>query len=274
MLLVAATPIGNLGDATTRLREALASAPVIAAEDTRSAQRLLAALDVRRDERPRLVAVHEHTEDALAPELAEQARDVDVLLLTDAGMPTVSDPGYRLVQAAIAAGVPVTVLPGPSAVLTALALSGLPTDRFAFDGFLPRKQGERRAALRGLADERRTVVLFESPHRIADALADVAHVLGDRPVAVARELTKRFEEVRRGTAAELEPWAREGVKGEIVLVIGGAQPAPASLEDAVADVLARVAAGERLKEAAGAVAERTGRGRSELYDAALAVRRG
>lgn len=273
MLLVAATPIGNLGDATTRLREALASAPVIAAEDTRTAQRLLAALHVERDERPRLVAVHEHTEDALAPELAEQAREHDVLLLTDAGMPTVSDPGYRLVQAAIAADVPVTVLPGPSAVLTALALSGLPTDRFAFDGFLPRKQGERRTALRALADERRTVVLFESPHRLADALADVAHELGDRPVAVARELTKRFEEVRRGTAAELEPWAREGVKGEIVLVIGGAQPVPASLDDAVADVLERVAAGERLKDAAGAVAEETGRGKRELYDAALAARR-
>lgn len=272
VLLLAATPIGNLADASRRLIESLGSVQLVAAEDTRSTQRLLAGLGI--EHRPRLVAVHEHNEADVAPSIVDRARDEDVLVLTDAGMPTVSDPGYRLVQAAIAAAVPVTCLPGPSAVLTALALSGLPTDRFAFDGFLPRKRGERVAMLASLADEPRTIVLFEAPHRLADALADVAETLGDRRVAVCRELTKRFEEVRRGTAAELEPWAREGVKGEIVLVIAGHVPEPASLDDAVADVLERTEAGERLKGAVAAVAAATGRGRNELYEAALAARGG
>lgn len=270
MLLLAATPIGNLGDASARLREALGAVPVVAAEDTRSVHRLLAGLDI--DHRPRLVSMHEHNEERVATELLELARDADVLVVSDAGMPTVSDPGFRLVQAAIGAGVDVTCLPGPSAVLTALALSGLPTDRFTFDGFLPRKPGERRALLQELASERRTIVVFESPHRLAAALGDIAAVLGDRRIAVCRELTKRFEEVRRGTAAELQPWAEEGVRGEIVVVIEGATFAPASLPDAVAEVLARVSAGERLKDAAAAVAAESGRSKRELYDAALAAR--
>jgi 16S rRNA (cytidine1402-2'-O)-methyltransferase len=188
-------------------------------------------------------------------------------------MPTVSDPGYHLVQAAIAAGVTVTALPGPSAVLTALALSGLPTDRFAFEGFLPRKEGERAKLLTALADERRTLVFFESPNRLAASLADIARFFGDdRRVVVARELTKLHEEVRRGTAAELAAWAAGGVRGEIVIVTEGAAEKVVSLESGVADVLERVAGGTRLKDAAAEVAGETGLSRRELYEAALRAR--
>ncbi|UOV99908.1 16S rRNA (cytidine(1402)-2'-O)-methyltransferase [Agrococcus sp. SCSIO52902] len=267
MIILGATPIGNLGDASGRLREALATAPVIAAEDTRTARQLMRALGI--DAQPQLVALHEHNEEAASPALVERARDEDVLVLTDAGMPTVSDPGFRLVQAAVAAGVAVTCLPGPSAVLTALALSGLPTDRFAFDGFLPRKGGERDRMLAALAREERTVVLFEAPHRLTDALEAIDRAMPGRRVAVCRELTKRYEEVRRGTAAELLPWAREGVKGEIVLVLEGAAPVLADLDAAVQQVLGLKAAGMRLKEAAAEVAEATGHPRNALYRAAL-----
>lgn len=272
MIILGATPIGNLGDASGRLREALATAPIIAAEDTRTAKQLIRALGIELgvEAQPQLVALHEHNEEAASPALVERARDQDVLVLTDAGMPTVSDPGFRLVQAAVAAGVAVTCLPGPSAVLTALALSGLPTDRFAFDGFLPRKAGERDRMLASIAREERTVVLFEAPHRIADSLAAVDRAMPGRRIAVCRELTKRFEEVRRGTAAELEPWAREGVKGEIVIVIEGATPVLADLDAAVEQVLRLKAGGMRLKEAAAEVAEATGHPRNALYQAALA----
>lgn len=267
VIILGATPIGNLGDASGRLREALATAPVIAAEDTRTTRQLIRALGI--DAQPQLVALHEHNEEAASPALVERARDEDVLVLTDAGMPTVSDPGFRLVQAAVAAGVAVTCLPGPSAVLTALALSGLPTDRFAFDGFLPRKGGERDRMLAALAREERTVVLFEAPHRLTDALEAIDRAMPGRRVAVCRELTKRYEEVRRGTAAELLPWAREGVKGEIVLVLEGAAPVLADLDAAVQQVLGLKAAGMRLKEAAAEVAEATGHPRNALYRAAL-----
>jgi 16S rRNA (cytidine1402-2'-O)-methyltransferase len=269
VIILGATPIGNLGDASRRLVEALSNATVVAAEDTRTAVQLMRALGV--ENRPRLVALHEHNETQRAAELAAQARDEDVLVLTDAGMPTVSDPGYRLVEAAIAAGVDVTVLPGPSAVLAALAVSGLPTDRFAFEGFLPRSG--RRAHLAALADERRTLVFFESPHRLAAALDDLVAAFGpDRRVVVCRELTKLHEEVRRGTAAELAAWAADGVRGEIVIVAAGAGERAADPDAAVARVLALVAGGMRLKEASAEVAASTGLSRRGLYEQALASR--
>lgn len=266
MLILAATPIGNLGDASRRLIETLEQVEVIAAEDTRTTVQLLRALGV--GNRPRLIALHEHNERDKAAELAELARDADLLLVSDAGMPTVSDPGFVLVQAAISAGVRVTALPGPSAVLTALALSGLPTDRFVFEGFLPRKG--RLTGLRALASEPRTLVFFESPHRIAEALADLASAFGEsRQAAVCRELTKLHEEVARGTLAELAAHFADGARGEIVIVVAGAEPASASLEGGVARVLALVAEGSRLKEASAEVAEHTGLSRRELYEEAL-----
>lgn len=268
MIILAATPIGNLGDASARLVEMLSAAPVVAAEDTRVAQRLLAGLGVAN--RPRLIALHDHNERDRAGELVELAREQDVVVLSDAGMPTVSDPGFHLVEAAAAAGVGVTVLPGPSAVLTALAVSGLPTDRFTFEGFLPRKPGERASALRALAAEPRTMVFFESPNRLAASLAAMADELGaDRRVVVCRELTKMFEEVRRGTAAELAAWAADGVRGEIAVVVAGAPARPADPDAALEQVLALVAAGTRLKDAAAEVSEATGLGRRDLYQAAL-----
>ncbi|AYG02680.1 16S rRNA (cytidine(1402)-2'-O)-methyltransferase [Gryllotalpicola protaetiae] len=271
MLILAATPIGNLGDATRRLVDTLAAVELVAAEDTRVAQRLLQGLRI--ENRPRLIALHDHNERERAGELAELAASADLLVLSDAGMPTVSDPGYHLVQAAIAAGVTVTALPGPSAVLTALAVSGLPTDRFAFEGFLPRKEGERRKLLAGLADERRTLVFFESPNRLAASLADIATHFGEaRRVVVARELTKLHEEVKRGTAAELAAWAEGGVRGEIVVVAEGAAERVVSLDSGVAAVLDLVASGTRLKDAATEVAGTTGLSRRELYEAALRAR--
>lgn len=271
MIILAGTPIGNLKDASARLVEALGSATVIAAEDTRVAQRLLAGLGIAN--RPRLLALHEHNERGKAAELVELARDSDLLVLSDAGMPTVSDPGFHLVQAAAEAGVTVTAIPGPSAVLTALAVSGLPTDRFTFEGFLPRKSGDRLGALRALATEHRTMLFFESPNRLAASLADMATALGaDRRVVVCRELTKLFEEVKRGTASELAEWAAPGVRGEICIVVAGAPARDADPADALAQVLALVAGGMRLKDAAAEVAEATGLGKRDLYQAALAAR--
>ena len=271
MIILAATPIGNLGDASRRLVEALGAATVIAAEDTRTTQRLLAGLGV--SNRPRLIALHDHNEKERAGELVALARNQDVLVLSDAGMPTVSDPGYGLVAAAAAAGVVVTVIPGPSAVLAALAVSGLPTDRFTFEGFLPRKPGERRGALAALAAERRTMVFFDSPARVAASLADIASTLGaDRRVAVCRELTKLHEEVVRGTASALVEWASAGVRGELVLVVEGAPAAQISFPDAVTQVLELIRTGTRLKDAAGEVSTHTGHSSRELYQASLAVR--
>ena len=271
MIILAATPIGNLGDASRRLVEALEAASVIAAEDTRVASRLLQALGVAN--RPRLVALHDHNERERSAELVEQAHDADLLVLSDAGMPTVSDPGYHLVVAAIEAGVTVTALPGPSAVLMALAVSGLPTDRFTFEGFLPRKAGERASTLGALADERRTMVFFESPNRLADSLSAIAHALGaSRRVVVCRELTKLHEEVKRGTARELAAWAAEGVRGEIVVVVAGAQPRAVDLGTAVQEVLLLTGTGESLKDACASVAAATGLSRRALYEAALRER--
>ncbi|TFC14655.1 16S rRNA (cytidine(1402)-2'-O)-methyltransferase [Cryobacterium algoritolerans] len=273
MIILAATPIGNLGDVSRRLVEALTSATVIAAEDTRVTVHLLKALGI--ENRPRLISLHDHNERGKAAELAELARDTDVLVLSDAGMPTVSDPGFHLVDAAVAAGVVVSALPGPSAVLTALAVSGLPTDRFTFEGFLPRKHGDRVTALREVAAERRTMVFFESPNRLAASLTDLGAVLGaDRRVVVCRELTKFYEEVKRGTAAELAEWAAAGVKGEICIVVAGAEARVLDLPTGVAEVLALVAAGARLKEAAADVSAASGLGKRDLYEAALQQKSG
>lgn len=270
MILLAATPIGNLGDASTRLRETLERATVIAAEDTRHTVQLMRLLGI--ESRPELVALHDHNEHERAAQLVERARTEDIVLVSDAGMPTVSDPGYRVVQLAAESGVEVSAIPGPSAVITALAVAGLPTDRFAFEGFLPRKSGERTRMLSQLAGERRTLVFFESPSRLAVSLTALAEAFGvDRPAAVCRELTKLHEEVKRGALGELAAWAAEGVRGEIVIVVGGAPETATSPEAALAEVLARVAAGDRLKDAAREVAGASGLSARDLYGAALAA---
>ena len=271
MILLAATPIGNLGDASLRLRETLEAATVIAAEDTRHTAQLLRLLGI--ENRPELLALHDHNEHEKAAALVERAAGEDVVLVSDAGMPTVSDPGFRVVQLAAERGVEVSAIPGPSAVITALAVAGLPTDRFAFEGFLPRKAGERSRTLAALAAERRTLVFFEAPTRLAASLADLATAFGpDRPAAVCRELTKLHEEVRRGSLADLADWAAEGVRGEIVVVVGGAPEVAVSAETALTEVQQRVAEGERLKDATRSVAEATGLSARELYAAALEAR--
>ncbi|MFP5370331.1 MAG: 16S rRNA (cytidine(1402)-2'-O)-methyltransferase [Actinomycetes bacterium] len=274
-LVLGGAPLGQPGDVGPRLREVMATADVLAVEDTRRLHRLAADLGVTFT--GRVVTFHETVEQARLPGLMTAlAGGATVLLLTDAGMPSVSDPGYTLVRAAIEAGVPVTSVPGPSAVITALAVSGLPVDRFCFEGFLPRKGGERRTALAALAAERRTMVFFESPHRLADALADAAAAFGpERSAAVCRELTKTYEEIRRGSLAQLADWAAGGVKGEITLVVGGAPEvavdmSTAELADAVA---AEEAAGATRKDAIRAVVVRTGLPRRTVYDAVLAAKR-
>ena len=273
MLWLAATPIGNLGDASPRLREAFESADAIAAEDTRHTAQLLRLLGI--EARPELIALHDHNERDRAAWIVDRAEHEEIMLVSDAGMPTVSDPGFRVVQLAAERGVTVSAIPGPSAVITALAVAGLPTDRFTFEGFLPRKAGERSRALRSLAAERRTLVFFEAPSRIADTLTALAEEFGsERSAAVCRELTKLHEEVKRGSLGELAEWACAGVRGEIVLVVAGAPETAASPETALDEVLARVGAGERMKDATRAVAEATGLSAKELYAAALTTRTG
>jgi 16S rRNA (cytidine1402-2'-O)-methyltransferase len=273
-LVLGGAPIGQPGDVGPRLRSLLADADVLAVEDTRRLHRLARELGVTFT--GRVVSFYESVEQARLPGLlAALADGATVLLLTDAGMPSVSDPGYTLVRAAIEADVPVTSVPGPSAVTTALAVSGLPVDRFCFEGFLPRRGGERRSALLGLADERRTMVFFESPHRLAASLADAAAAFGDdRPAAVCRELTKTHEEVRRGGLAELATWAADGVRGEITLVVAGAPDRPVALApaDLAAAVAVEEAAGATRKDAIRAVVVRTGLPRSTVYDAVLAAK--
>ncbi|MGK5552929.1 16S rRNA (cytidine(1402)-2'-O)-methyltransferase [Actinomadura kijaniata] len=272
--MLGAAPIGRADDASPRLRAALAAAPVIAAEDTRRLRRLAADLDV--EPTGRIVSYHDQNERARSAELLEELlAGRDVLVVTDAGMPGVSDPGYRLVVAAVAEDVPVRVLPGPSAVTTALIMSGLPTDRFCFEGFPPRRPGERARRLAGLADEPRTMVFFESPRRLAATLAAMAEAFGgDRPAAVCRELTKTYEEVRRGPLAELAEWAAPGVLGEITLVVGGA-PARAGLTDPAdlaAAVAAREDAGTPRKQAISEIAKENGVPKRTVYDAVVAAR--
>lgn len=272
-LVLAATPMGDIGDASQRLRDGLATADVVAAEDTRRTRSLAKALGIEIG--GRVVSFYDHVETARIPALLEEIESgKTVLLVTDAGMPSVSDPGYRMVAACVERELPVTCLPGPSAVTTALALSGLPVERFCFDGFPPRKSGQRREWLRTLVAEPRACVFFEAPHRLADCLADAVEVLGpDRRAAVCRELTKTYEEVVRGTLAELAAWAVEGARGEITVVVEGAQPTSAEPADLVAEVEARVQEGVRLKEACAEIASTTGVSRKELYNAVLAARR-
>lgn len=273
-LVLGGAPLGQPGDVGPRLRDVLATADVLAVEDTRRLHRLATDLGVTFT--GRLVSFHESVEQSRLPGLVAAMRDgATVLLLTDAGMPSVSDPGYTLVRAAVEAGIVVTSVPGPSAVVTALAVSGLPCDRFCFEGFLPRKGGERRAALAALAGEPRTMVFYESPHRLADALSDAAAAFGDdRPAAVCRELTKTHEEVRRGPLAELAAWAADGVRGEITLVVAGAVAGPAALTPAelAEEVATEEAAGATRKDAIRTVVARTGLPRRVVYDAVVAAK--
>ncbi|WP_107770968.1 16S rRNA (cytidine(1402)-2'-O)-methyltransferase [Nocardioides sediminis] len=270
VLVLAATPIGQYGDAPPRLAEELTGADVVAAEDTRRLKRLTSDLGITLG--GRVVSYFEGNESARTPLLLEALLAGErVVLVTDAGMPSVSDPGYRLVAAAVEHDVRVTAVPGPSAVLTALAVSGLPVDRFCFEGFLPRKAGERSRRLAALAREERTMVFFEAPHRTEAALVAMAEALGgDRPAAVCRELTKTHEEVRRGPLAELVGWAGDGVRGEVTIVVQGAAPAaevgsdPDALRAAVAD---EEAAGATRKEAIADVARRAGLPKREVYAA-------
>ena len=271
-LVLAGTPLGRADDASSRLREALAGADVVAAEDTRRLRRLAADLDVVVS--GSLVSYYEAVEQARIPGLLDRMREGQtVVLVTDAGMPSVSDPGYRLVAATAAAGLPITCVPGPSAVITALALSGLPSDRFCFEGFLPRKAGERSRALAKLAAERRTMVFFESVHRIDQTLTAMRDAFGaDRPAALCRELTKTYEQVIRGTLADLVTAADGGLRGEITLVVAGApavvETAPEGAElAALVDEL--VAAGRTRRDAVDEVAVRFGLPRRTVYAAAV-----
>ena len=271
-VLLGATPLGHPGDASARLIDALRTAPVIAAEDTRRLRRL--AQDLGVEPQGRIVSFFEGNERERTPSLIDALRaGEDVLVVTDAGMPSVSDPGYRLVAEAIEHDLPVTVLPGPSAVLAALAVSGLPVDRFCFEGFLPRKPGERRAALAALAAEPRTLIFFGAPHRLAGSLADLAAAFGaERAGAVCRELTKTYEQVRRGPLGELAQWAQGDVRGEITLVVAGAPPA-GPIDDPV-ELAARVARAEAgglaRKAAIAAVAAQAGVAKRVVYDAVIA----
>jgi 16S rRNA (cytidine1402-2'-O)-methyltransferase len=269
-LIVAATPIGRVDDASPRLAAALASATVIAAEDTRRLRRLAGDLGVSIT--GRVVSYFEGNEERRTADLIDALRvGDDVLLVTDAGMPSVSDPGYRLVSAAVEADLPISVLPGPSAVLAALAVSGLPVDRFCFEGFLPRRPGERRRRLAELATEPRTMVFFEAPRRTAAALAAMTEAFGaDRKAAVCRELTKTHEEIRRGPLGELAPWAEAGVLGEVTVVVAGVDPTaqPALSEsELVARVTALEADGSSRRDAITEVARTTGVRRRDVYDA-------
>ena len=268
-LILVGTPIGNLKDASERLRETLARVQVIACEDTRRTGRLLEALEIERE--ARLVSYFEGNERKQTPHLIEQLRGgSDVALVTDGGMPSFSDPGYRLVRAAIAAGVEVDVVPGPAAAIAALVVSGLPTDRFAFEGFLPRKEAARRARLGEIAEDPRTLLLFESPQRLRALLRDAAETLGpDRRAAVVRELTKLHQEIRRGALGELAEAIPDEVKGEVTVVIAGASPAAPDVGALAARVNELVDEGLSRKEAAARVAEGSGASRRALYDASL-----
>jgi 16S rRNA (cytidine1402-2'-O)-methyltransferase len=275
VLVLAGTPIGDPSDASPRLARELATAGVVAAEDTRRLRRLTSALGV--EVTGRVVSYYDANEVARSEELLAALQSGErVVLVTDAGMPSVSDPGFRLVAAAVEAGVTVTVVPGPSAVLAALAVSGLPVDRFCFEGFLPRKAGERSARLRALAAEPRTLVFFEAPHRLAATLAAMAEAFGaGRRAVVCRELTKTYEEVRRGPLDELVSWADDGVRGEVTVVVSGADPPePGSVEPAelARRVAVREDAGQPRKEAIAAVAEQSGVPKREVFDAVVAAK--
>jgi 16S rRNA (cytidine1402-2'-O)-methyltransferase len=272
VLILAATPIGNLADASPRLVAALVGSKFIAAEDTRSLLKLANSLGIKLN--ARLFSLHEHNEGERLGQILEIAQDEPVLVVSDAGMPTVSDPGFLLVRAAVAQGIEVTVIPGPSAVLSALAVSGLPTDRFTFEGFLPRKQGDRRKMFAHLVREPRTMVFFESPHRILESLEDAVMELGaDRLASVSRELTKKFEHTERGTLAELVEWAKGVPKGEMVLVVAGATAQVVKTEDLVEQVLSLTAEGAGLKDAVAEIASAAGASKGDLYQLVLEARK-
>jgi 16S rRNA (cytidine1402-2'-O)-methyltransferase len=270
-LILLGAPLGNVGDASSRLRSVLAEADIVAAEDTRRLTRLVRELGITVP--GRIVSYFEGNEQRRTPELVEAlTAGATVALITDGGMPSVSDPGFRLVRAALDAGVPVTAAPGPSAVTTALALSGLPSDRFCFEGFPPRRPGERRALFGKLAAEPRTLVFFEAPHRVSDTLADLATAFGpERPAALCREMTKVYEEIRRSTLGSLASGAVEDPpRGEITLVVAGAPAGPAERPteaDLVTAVAEREAAGTSRKDAIAAVAAERGVPRREVYNA-------
>lgn len=271
-LVLCGTPIGNLEDTSPRVVKTLGEADVIACEDTRRTRKLLTHHGIKASE---LVSYHEGNERRRASELVRRiSGGASVVLVSDAGMPGLSDPGYRLVRACIDADLPIDVVPGPSAAVTALAVSGLPPGRFTFEGFVPRKQGDRRRKLGELADERRTMVFYESPHRIEESLADMLEALGDRPAAIARELTKIYEEVRRGPLSELlDRIRRDPPKGEIVLVVGGAVRAhreKVSPEELADRARALMKAGMDRKEAMAEVARSAGVPRREVFDALVA----
>ncbi|MGZ8567033.1 MAG: 16S rRNA (cytidine(1402)-2'-O)-methyltransferase [Actinomycetota bacterium] len=267
-LFVVGTPIGNLGDMTERARQVLGSVDVIAAEDTRRTGRLLRALGIAK---PRMVSVHDANERVRTDELVRRLRrGATVALVSDGGMPLVSDPGYRVVRAAVAEGIDVQVVPGPSAAIAALVVAGLPTDRWAFEGFLPKKSGERRRRLDAVAGDDRTLVFFESPLRLRGSLADVIVVLGDRQVAMCRELTKLHEEVIRGRASDvLATLGDADPKGEVVLVVAGSGGEHVDLEAAVAEASKLVEGGTKKREAARSVAARHGLHANDLYQALL-----
>lgn len=271
-LYLVGTPIGNLGDITDRARETLRSVDLIAAEDTRRTGRLLQRFGIK----AKTVSLFEGNERVRTEELLVELREgSDVAVVTDAGMPAVSDPGFRLVRACAEEGIDVRVVPGPSAVIAALVVSGLPSDRWVFEGFLPRKAGERRARLRAMRHDPRTVVLFESPHRVATLFRDVLVELGDRRLALARELTKLHEEVVRGRTSEvLATLADRELKGEVVIVLEGAtDPAVPELPELVAEAGALVEAGMKKRAAASEVARRYGASANEVYDAMIRAQR-
>ena len=269
VVVLAATPIGDVDDATPALRRELARADLIAAEDTRRLRRLLERLQL--SPAGRITSYFEGNEVARTADLlAELQRGARVVVVTDAGMPSVSDPGYRLVSAAVEHGIRVTAVPGPSAVLTALAVSGLPVDRFCFEGFLPRKAGERRRRLQDLAAEERTMVFFEAPHRTAETLAAMVDVFGDsRRAVVCRELTKTYEEIRRDDLIDLAAWAADGLRGEVTLVVAGAGVTEPDLPAAIAEVQRRMADGGRLRPTVAAVAAESGLRKNALYEAVV-----
>lgn len=271
VLYLAATPIGNIQDASSHLIGALRDADIIACEDTRKTKYLINALEIKTT--ASLISHHEHNERERVGQILQHIQEgKTVVVVSDAGMPAVSDPGFPLVQAAVAAGVPITVIPGASAVTTALVLSGLPTDRFVFEGFLPRKSGERRKQLESLAQEQRTIVLFESGHRIKESLEDMAKIFGDhRRAALCRELTKTYEEVIRGTLADLVQRAETEILGEITMVISGAQSSAVTPADIRAELERLAMAGLAKKEAISEVTSRLAVPKRDVFDIALSV---
>lgn len=269
VLILAATPIGNLSDASARLIQAIETSDYIACEDTRSFKQLASALGVRFH--AKLFSLHDHNEHSRLQELVAIARGHDLLVVSDAGMPTISDPGFNLVRECIEHEIEISIIPGPSSVLAALAISGLPTDRFVFEGFLARRSGERLAQFEGLANEERTMIFFEAPHRILESLQDAAKVFGEQHQGVVvRELTKKFEQVNRGTLEELIEWAKSEPKGEMVLLLAGMSPKAVDYEELAKKAIALAQTGMGLKQAVAEVAGKASK--SVIYDFALRLK--